>query len=99
VSTEKKEEELIEESRKTLESYRAEIEALKTKAVHYSAEVKAEFDKRLDELEALYAEAQERYTSLKDKTEARWEETKAFVTLTNKALVHSYHYFISHYKK
>ena len=99
MSTQKKEEEPIEESQKTLEGYRAEIEALKEKAAHYSAEAKAEFDKRLNELESLYTEMQERYGSLKDKTEAKWEEGKAFVELTNKALVHSYRYFISHYKK
>ncbi|WP_345984763.1 hypothetical protein WCX49_09020 [Sulfurimonas sp. HSL-1656] len=99
MSAHKKEEEVIEESQKTVEGYRAEIEALKEKATHYSAEVKAEFDKRLEELEKMYAEMQERYAAFKDKTEARWDETKAFVVLTNKALAHSYHYFLSHYKK
>ena len=89
----------LEEDQKTLEGYRAEIDALKAKAVHYSAEVKAEFDKRLAELETLYDELQHRYADLKDKTEHKWEETKAFVALTNKALIHSYRYFISHYKK
>jgi predicted RNase H-like nuclease (RuvC/YqgF family) len=95
----KKQDESIEESQQTLEKYRAEIEAMKEKASHYSTEVKAEFDKRLSELETLYGEAQKRYDSLKGKTEEAWEDTKDFVVLTNKALVHSYHYFISHYKK
>jgi len=99
MSEEKKQDETIEESQKTLEGYRADIEALKAKAVHYSDEVKAEFDKRLNELETLYSEAQQRYEALKDKTESKWGETKAFVVLTQKALIHSYRYFLSHYRK
>jgi predicted nuclease with TOPRIM domain len=95
----KKQDETIEESQQTLEKYRAEIEAMKEKASHYSAEVKAEFDKRLSELETMYSDMQKRYDSLKDKTGEAWEDTKDFVVLTNKALVHSYRYFISHYKK
>lgn len=95
----KKQDEAIEESQKTLEQYRIEIEALKEKASHYSTEMKAEFDKRLAELETLYGDMQKRYDTLKDKTGETWEDTKAFVVLTNKALVHSYNYFISHYKK
>jgi len=97
--THKKHEETIEEEQKTLDRYRAEIEELKKKASHYSAEVKAEFDKRLSELETMYSEMQSRYAALKDKTGEKWEETKAFVSLTNKALAHSYNYFISHYRK
>jgi hypothetical protein len=94
MSEAKKQDETIEESQKTLEGYRADIEALKAKAVHYSDEMKAEFDKRLNELETLYSEAQERYDALKDRTESKWEETKAFVVLTQKALIHSYRYFL-----
>jgi chromosome segregation ATPase len=99
MSKHKKHDEAIEESQKALEGYRADIDALKAKAVHYSAEAKAEFDKRLAEMETLYGEMQSRYGSLKDKTEETWEDAKAFALLTNKALVHSYHYFISHYRK
>jgi len=99
MSKHKKQIETIEESKKTLEGYRADIEALKTKTAHYSAEMKAEFDKRLSELEGLYGDLQSRYDAIKDKTEEKWEETRDFVILTNKALIHSYHYFVSHYKK
>ena len=98
MSKHKKHDEIIEEEQKVLEGYRADIEALKAKAAHFSTEAKAEFDKRLAELETLYTEMQARYESLKGKTEEKWEETKAFAVLTNKALVHSYHYFISHYR-
>jgi len=97
--TKKKHDETIEEEQKTLDRYRAEIEELKVKAAHYSGEIKAEFDKRLAEMEELYGEMQKHYTSLKDKTGEKWEDTKAFVLLTNKALIHSYRYFISHYRK
>ena len=98
MSKHEKEDELIEEGRKTLEGYRADIEALKAKAAHYTTEAKAEFDKRLAELETLYGEMQSRYDTVKGKTEEKWGEAKAFAILTNKALVHSYHYFISHYR-
>ena len=94
----KKHHEAIEESQKELEGYRADIEALKAKAAQYSADAKAEFDRRLAEMETLYAEMQTRYGALKDKTEEKWEDAKAFAILTNKALVHSYRYFISHYR-
>lgn len=99
MSKQKKQEETIEESKEKLEGYRAEIDALKEKASHYSAEMKAEFDKRLEELEGLYGEMQNHYESLKGKTGEKWEATRDFVVLTNKALVHSYHYFLSHYRK
>ena len=95
----KKHKETIEESQKELEGYRVEIEALRQKALSYSADVKAEFDKRLAELDGMYTELQNNYAGLKDKTEEKWEDAKAFVVLTNKALVHSYRYFISHYRK
>jgi len=89
----------IEESKKTLEKYREEIDTMKETASHFSGEVKAEFDKRLSDLETLYEEVQNRYASLKGKTGETWEDVKAFVLLTYKALVHSYRYFLSHYKK
>jgi len=99
MSKQKKHEETIEESKETLEGYRADIEALKEKAAHYSGEVKAEFDKRLSEMESMYSDLQKHYEAFKDKTGEKWEDTKDFVILTNKALIHSYRYFISHYRK
>jgi DNA mismatch repair ATPase MutS len=99
MSGHKKHDEIIEEEQKTLDRYRAEIAELKEKASQYSADVKEEFDKRLADLEAIYDEMQKSYASVKDKTGEKWEETKSFAKLTNKALIHSYHYFISHYRK
>ena len=90
---------VIEEEQQTLDKYRAEIKELQEKAVQFNADVKEEFDKRLADLEALYDEMQKSYETIRDKTGEKWEKAKDFVVLTDKALVHSYHYFISHYRK
>ena len=57
-----------------------------------------EFAERSKEVEELYEDARKGYEKLKGKTEAGWEETRDFVLLTNKALRHSFNYFLSHYR-
>lgn len=89
----------IEENRKALEGYRADIENLKEKAAQFTGDVKKEFDAQLGELDALYKEAQKRYDELVQKSGGKLEEAKAFMALTYKALIHSYHYFLSHYRR
>lgn len=99
MAEETKQEETIEESQSRLEGYRKEIETLKVKVSELSTEVKKEFEAQLGELETLYKEAQKRYEELLNKTGDKLDEARAFMELTYKALIHSYRYFLSHYRK
>ncbi|MDX1294839.1 MAG: hypothetical protein R3302_01140 [Sulfurimonadaceae bacterium] len=93
-----KREEALEEAKKQLETFKTELAELKEKSVHLGEDAKAEFDKRSVEVEELYHDALEGYDKLKHKTEEGWQEARDFVILTNKALRHSFHYFLSHYR-
>ncbi len=94
-----KREEILEEGKKQLDNFKKEMEELKEKAAHYSEEAKKEFDERSVEVEELYHDAVEWHEKLGKKTEEKWEEVKEFAILTNKALRHSFNYFLSHYRK
>jgi phage-related minor tail protein len=98
-SNEQQQSEILEEGKKQLETFKAELAELKEKASHFGEEAKKEFDVRSKEVEELYQEALVGYDKLKIKTEAGWQETRDFVALTNKALKHSFNYFLSHYRK
>jgi dsDNA-specific endonuclease/ATPase MutS2 len=94
-----KREEILEESKKQLENFKKEFDELKEKASHYSSEAKREFDERSVEVEELYRDALKGYESLKAKSEEGWHEVRDFALLTQKALRHSFNYFLSHYRK
>lgn len=96
---EPKRNDILEEGKKQLERFQSELADLKTKAAHLSDEARKEFEVRSQEIEELYDDALQGYEKLKLKTEAGWEETRDFVILTNKALKHSFNYFLSHYRK
>ena len=94
----KNRDEILAEGKKQLEAFKTELAELKEKAKLYGDDAKKEFASRSKEVEELYEDARDGYEKLKEKTEAGWEEARDFVLLTNKALRHSFNYFLSHYK-
>lgn len=91
--------EMIKEAKKQLENFQKEMAELKVASVHLSEEAKKQFDIGAKELEKLYKEADTKYEELSHKAEENYKEAKSFMELTNKALQHSFHYFMSHYRK
>lgn len=91
--------EMIAEAKKQLESFQKEMTELKEASVHFSEEAKKQFDIGAQEIERLYKEADVKFKELSEKTEENYKEAKGFIELTNKALQHSFHYFMSHYRK
>lgn len=91
--------EMIAAAKKQLASFQEEISEIKVASSHLSAEAKKQFDIGAKELEALYKEADQKFDVLSRKAEENYKEAKDFIELTNKALQHSFHYFMSHYRK
>lgn len=91
--------EMIIEAKKQLAHFEKEMQELKDATSHLSVEAKKQFDVGAKELEKLYKEAHEKFDGLSHKAEENYKEVKDFIELTNKALKHSFNYFISHYKK
>jgi len=89
---------MIEEAKKQLAKFQKEIDELKDASSHLSEDMKKQFDTGAKELKSLYSEADVKFDTLKDKAEENYAEAKDFIELTNKALKHSFHYFMSHYK-
>ena len=90
---------MIKEGKKQLSGFQKEINELKEASSHLSEEAKKQFDVGAKELEKLYKEADVQFEKLSHKAEENYKEAKEFIELTNKALKHSFNYFISHYKK
>ena len=90
---------MIEEAKKQLQHFQEEMAELRETSSELSVEAKKKFDTGAKELERLYKEADEKFDELADKAEENYKEAKGFIELTNKALKHSFHYFMSHYKK
>lgn len=91
--------EMIKEAKKQLANFQKEMDELKTASAHLSEETKKKFDIGAKELEKLYKEADTKYEEFSHKAEENYKEAKSFMELTNKALHHSFHYFMSHYRK
>lgn len=94
-----KKDEMIQEAKKQLAKFEKEMADLKETTVHLSEEAKKQFDVGAKELEKLYKEADVKFDELSHKAEENYKEAKGFIELTNKALQHSFHYFMSHYRK
>lgn len=90
---------MIEEAKKQLADFQKEISEIKAASSHLSEEAKKKFDIGAKELEHLYKDADEKFDVLSHKAEENYKEIKDFIELTNKALKHSFNYFISHYRK
>lgn len=94
-----KKDEMIAEAKKQLAGFQKEISEIKLASSHLSEEAKKQFDVGAKELEKLYKEADLKFDELSGKAEENYKEVKGFIELTNKALQHSFHYFMSHYRK
>ena len=69
------------------------------RGVYLNEEAKKQFEIGAKELESLYKDANEKFYTLSSKAEENYKEVKDFAELTNKALKHSFNYFMSHYRK
>ncbi|MCW8894668.1 MAG: hypothetical protein OQK48_01485 [Sulfurimonas sp.] len=94
-----KKDEMVQEAKKQLQQFEKEMSELKEATSHLSVEAKKQFDIGAKELEKLYKEAHEKFDEFSHKAEENYKEAKDFIELTNKALKHSFNYFISHYRK
>ena len=94
-----KKDEMIKEAKKQLIKFQKEIDEIKEVSSHLSVEAKKQFDIGAKELETLYKDADKKFDTIASKTEENYKEVKEFLELTNKALKHSFHYFMSHYRK
>ena len=90
---------MIKEAKKQLAHFEKEMADLKDATSHLSEEAKKQFDVGAKELEKLYKEADVKFDELSGKAEENYKEVKGFLELTNKALKHSFNYFMSHYRK
>jgi len=95
-----KEEELTK-AQTQIDSFKKQLAELnlKERVDGLSADAKKIYEEQRKELEALIDEIEKKFKELKTKASENWQETKEFVELTNKALRHSFNYFMSHYKK
>jgi hypothetical protein len=91
--------EMLKEAKKQLAKFEKEMQELKSATSHLSVEAKKNFDVGAKELEKLYKEAHEKFDELSHKAEENYKDVKGFVEITNKALKHSFNYFMSHYRK
>lgn len=91
-------EEVLAEAQKQIDSFKKQIAELNEKASALSSDAKTAYTEQKKELEELLDEAEAKFKALKAKASDSWSETKDFVLLTQKALKHSFNYFMSHYK-
>ena len=94
-------EQVLAEAQKQIDSFKAQIAELdvKGKVDELSADAKKLYEDQRKDLVSMLDEAEKQFSSVGDKASESWQETKDFVELTNKALRHSFNYFMSHYKK
>jgi len=93
-------EQILEEAQKQIASFQKQIEELnlKAKVDGLSTDAKKLYEDQRKELVAMLDEAEKKFSSIGDKASESWKDTKDFVELTQKALKHSFNYFMSHYK-
>jgi len=90
---------LIDEAKKQLEGFNAQLDDLEVKMKDFSGEAKKVYDDQAKELRKLIGEAQKNFDRAKNASEETWGEVKEYVEFTGKALKNSFNYFLSHYKK
>ncbi len=93
-------EQILEEAQKQITSFQKQIEELnlKAKVDGLSSDAKKLYDEQRKDLVAMLDEAEKQFSSIGGKASESWKDTKDFVELTQKALKHSFNYFMSHYK-
>lgn len=94
-------EEILAEAQKQIDSFKQQLDELnlKEKVDELSSDALKVYEEQKADLETLLNEAEEKFKNLGDKASDSWQETKDFVELTEKALKHSFNYFMSHYKE
>lgn len=94
-------EQVLAEAQKQIDSFKKQLEELnlKDKVEELSADAKKIYEEQRKDLSALIDETENKYKELANKANDSWNDTRGFVELTNKALKHSFNYFMSHYKK
>ncbi len=94
-------EQVLAEAQKQIDSFKKQLTELnlKEKVEGLSVDAKKVYEEQRKELETLIDEAEKKFKELGAKASDSWQETKEFVELTQKALKHSFNYFMSHYKK
>lgn len=92
--------EILAEAQKQIDSFKQQLDELKLKEKvdGLSADALKTYETQKQELESLISETESKFKELGDKASDSWQETKDFVELTEKALKHSFNYFMSHYK-
>lgn len=93
-------EQIIEEAQKQIALFQKQIEELnlKAKVDGLSTDAKKLYEDQRKDLVAMLDDAQKQFTDMGNKASESWKDTKDFVELTQKALKHSFNYFMSHYK-
>jgi len=94
-------EQVIAEAQKQLDSFKKQLDELhiQEKVEDLSTDAKKLYDEQRASLDELISESEKHLKTLSTKANDSWQDTKDFVELTNKALRHSFNYFMSHYKK
>ncbi len=94
-------EQVLAEAQKQIESFKKQIDEinLKDKVDGLSADAKKLYEEQREDLVDMLNEAEKHIASVGDKASESWQDTKDFVELTQKAIKHSFNYFMSHYKK
>ena len=93
-------EEILAEAQKQIDSFKQQLDELKLKEKvdELSEDALKLYEDQKKDLEELINEAEGHFKALGEKASDSWQETKDFVELTEKALKHSFNYFMSHYK-
>jgi len=93
-------EEVLAEAQKQIDSFKKQLAELnlKERVDGLSADAKKIYQEQRKELESLIDETEKRVKEVATKANESWKDTKDFVELTNKALRHSFNYFMSHYR-
>ena len=93
-------EEQLSKVQSQIDSFKKQLAELnlKAKVEGLSTDAKKVYTEQRKELEALIDEIEKKIKGLATKANDSWQDTKDFVELTNKALKHSFNYFMSHYK-
>ena len=93
-------EQILEEAQKQIASFQKQIEELnlKEKVDGLGTDAKKLYEEQRKDLVSMLDEAEKQFVSLGEKANEGWQESKEFVMLTQKAIKHSFNYFMSHYK-
>jgi flagellar biosynthesis chaperone FliJ len=90
---------LIEKLKSELDKLNRELDNADEKIQQLSGEGKKAYEKQIDELRSLVAEAKVKYDKAKGSAEENWKEMQENIEFTAKALKNSVNYFMSHFKQ